>query len=53
MEKWVCSVCDYHYDPQQGDSTGKVPPGTSFKDLPGNWVCPDCGARKSSFAVVK
>lgn len=41
METWVCEICDYHYVP-----------GTPFKDLPEDWVCPDCGARKVSFSVV-
>jgi rubredoxin len=37
------------YDPQKGDPEGNIPAGTAFEDLPDNWVCPDCGAPKSSF----
>ena len=49
MKKYVCGVCGYVYDPAQGDADGEVPPGTAFEDLPGRWVCPDCGAEKESF----
>ncbi len=49
MTKYVCQVCGYEYDPEVGDPDGGVPPGTAFEDLPEDWVCPDCGARKSEF----
>lgn len=25
------------------------PPGVSFSDLPGSWVCPQCGCAKEDF----
>lgn len=49
MEKWVCTNCYYIYDPEQGDSVGGVETGVKFEDLPEEWVCPVCGAPKSSF----
>ncbi len=49
MEKWVCSVCGYVYDPEAGDPDNGVEPGTSFEDLPDDWVCPVCGADKELF----
>jgi len=49
MEKYVCSVCGYVYDPAQGDPDSGVAPGTKFVDLPDDWVCPVCGASKSEF----
>ncbi|MBP9982962.1 MAG: rubredoxin, partial [Prevotella sp.] len=33
MEKYVCDVCDYVYDPEVGDPDGGIAPGTSFEDL--------------------
>ncbi|HPT38374.1 MAG TPA: rubredoxin, partial [Methanothrix sp.] len=27
MDKYVCSVCGYVYDPQKGDSTSGIAPG--------------------------
>ena len=37
------------YDPDEGDPDGGIPPGTSFADIPDNWFCPVCGARKADF----
>jgi len=49
MEKWVCLVCGYIYDPAVGDPTQGVSPGTKFEDLPESWVCPECGVTKDNF----
>ena len=51
MEKWVCKVCGYIYDPQLGDQEGGVYPGTAFTKLPDDWVCPVCGAGKDQFEL--
>ena len=50
MEKFECDVCGYVYDPKDGDDMNGVAPGTAFKDLPDDWVCPVCGAPKSQFS---
>jgi rubredoxin len=49
MKKWRCTSCDYIYDPAEGDEEGGIEPGTSFEDLPEDWVCPICGAAKADF----
>ncbi len=49
MDKYRCTVCNYIYDPGKGDPVGGIKPGTSFQDLPDDWVCPVCGAGKDSF----
>ncbi|AGC69544.1 rubredoxin [Thermoclostridium stercorarium subsp. stercorarium DSM 8532] len=49
MEKWVCTVCGYVYDPEVGDPEHGIAPGTPFEDLPDDWVCPDCGVGKDMF----
>ena len=49
MEKYVCSVCGYVYNPEKGDPNNGVPAGTKFEDLPEDWSCPVCGAAKSQF----
>lgn len=51
-EKYVCSVCGYVYDPEQGDPESGVAPGTAFADLPADWTCPVCGASKESFDKI-
>ena len=50
MEKYVCGVCGYIYDPVKGDKDGGIAPGTSFEELPDDWSCPVCGASKDEFA---
>ena len=47
--KYVCSTCGYVYDPEEGDPVGGIAPGTSFDDLPDEWVCPICGVSKDQF----
>jgi rubredoxin len=49
MDKYVCSVCGYVYDPAEGDPDNGIEPGTKFDDLPDDWECPVCGAGKSDF----
>ena len=50
MDKYVCNICGYVYDPATGDPDNGVKPGTSFDDLPDDWVCPVCGAAKDEFS---
>jgi len=50
MGKYVCSVCDYVYDPAEGDPDNGVQKGTPFAGLPEDWACPLCGAAKEEFA---
>ncbi|MBN2809105.1 MAG: rubredoxin [Deltaproteobacteria bacterium] len=52
MDKYVCDVCGYVYDPELGDSDGGIAAGTAFADLPADWVCPMCGADKDSFSKL-
>jgi rubredoxin len=49
MDKYVCTVCGYVYDPEQGDPDNGVNPGTKWEDVPNNWECPVCGASKDDF----
>ena len=49
MERWICTICQYVYDPETGDPDNNVPAGTAFEDIPEGWVCPLCGAGKEVF----
>ena len=51
--KYICTVCGYIYDPGVGDPDSGIEAGTSFDDLPDDWVCPECGAPKESFEVYE
>jgi len=50
LKKYECNVCGYIYDPALGDQESGIPPGTSFEDLPDDWVCPVCGIGKEEFS---
>ena len=52
MKKWVCLVCGYVYDPEIGDPDSGIAPGTSFEDLPEEWVCPLCAVGKDQFEAL-
>ena len=52
MQQWECLACGYIYDPAAGDPEAGVPAGTSFDDLPDDWICPECGADKSMFEAL-
>ncbi|ARN56894.1 rubredoxin [Sedimentisphaera salicampi] len=53
MQKYECDVCGYIYDPAVGDPDSGIEPGTSFDDLPDDWVCPECGVGKDEFSPVE
>lgn len=50
MERYVCTICSYFYDPAKGDPDNGIAPGTAFENVPDDWVCPPCYAPKSLFA---
>jgi rubredoxin len=49
MAKYVCTVCGYVYDEAKGIPEDGISPGTTWEDVPDNWVCPLCGATKQEF----
>lgn len=52
MQKYVCTICQYVYDPEKGDPESGAKPGTSFESLPESWVCPECGVGKDKFEPI-
>ena len=52
MDKYICEVCDWVYDPAIGDPDNGIEPGTALADLPDDWVCPLCGVGKDQFRKV-
>ena len=53
FKTFICQVCGWTYDEAKGDEEEGFPPGTRWDDIPINWVCPDCGARKDEFEMVE
>ncbi|MCL2121790.1 MAG: rubredoxin [Clostridiales bacterium] len=42
-------ICGYVYDESAGDPEHGIAPGTKWKDLPDDFVCPACGLGKAEF----
>ena len=53
MDKYICTVCDWVYDPEIGDPDGGIVPGTAFEDIHDDWVCPICGVGKDQFEIYE
>lgn len=50
MDKYICDLCGYVYDPVEGDPDNGVKAGTPFDKIPEDWVCPLCGAGTDEFS---
>ena len=48
--KYVCDVCGWVYDEDEGYPEGGIAPGTKWEDLPDDFECPLCGIDKDSFS---
>ena len=51
-EKYICAICGFTYDPEEGDPSVGIPPGTPFEALPEDYKCPICNAGKEYFKKV-
>ncbi len=51
-QSWVCVICGFTYNPEEGDPSMGIPPGTPFEDLPEDYKCPICNADKEYFKKV-
>ena len=49
MDKYVCDICGYVYDPAEGDPDNGVAPGTAWESGPESGVWPLCGVGKEHF----
>jgi rubredoxin len=49
--KYICNVCGYEYDEENGDPDNDIEPGTKWEDLPEDFVCPLCGVGKEDFTA--
>jgi rubredoxin len=52
MKVYVCDVCGWEYNPELGLPDDDIEPGTSFEDLPEDFLCPECGVGKDEFSPV-
>jgi flavin reductase (DIM6/NTAB) family NADH-FMN oxidoreductase RutF/rubredoxin len=52
FKQFACTICEYVYNPSKGDPINGLDAGTSFDDIPDDWVCPICGAGKMLFTEI-
>ena len=50
---WMCLICGWIYEESQGVPLEGIAAGTRWQDVPINWTCPECGARKEDFEMVE
>lgn len=50
MKKYICNVCGWVYDEENGDQDLNIAPGTPFEDLPEDFECPLCHVGKNDFS---
>ncbi len=53
FKKYICLMCGFIYDEEQGWPEDGISPGTRWDDVPEDWLCPDCGATKADFEMVE
>jgi rubredoxin len=53
MKSYMCVICGFVYSEADGLPDEDVAAGTKWEDVPPNWVCSDCGARKEDFEMVE
>lgn len=52
-KSWMCLLCGFIYEEEKGLPAEGIAPGTRWEDVPINWTCPDCGARKDDFEMIE
>ena len=53
MKKYMCLICGWIYDEETGWPEDGLKAGTLWNEVPMNWTCPECGARKDDFEMVE
>lgn len=53
MKKYMCVLCGFIYNEEEGCDEEGIPPGTKWEDIPLDWMCPDCNKKKSDFIMME
>jgi len=49
--KYVCNLCGYEHDEDEGATDIGIEPGTKWENIPADFVCPLCGVGKDEFSA--
>ena len=52
-KSYICQICGWIYEEDKGAPEDGIAPGTKWRDIPLNWTCPECGARKEDFEMTE
>jgi len=52
FKKYKCKICGHVYDEAKGSPRQGIEPGTLWADLPDDWECSGCGAKKAMFRMI-
>jgi rubredoxin len=53
MKAYMCLICGFVYNEEEGEPESGIAPGTRWDDVPLSWRCADCGAGKEDFEMVE
>ncbi|HCH25377.1 MAG TPA: rubredoxin-NAD(+) reductase [Oceanospirillaceae bacterium] len=53
FKKWLCIICGFVYDEEQGWPRDGIAAGTRWEDVPDDWLCPDCLVGKADFEMIE
>lgn len=48
--KYICEICNWEYDEEQGYPKGGIAPGTKWENVPKDFECPLCFVGKELFS---
>ena len=43
MKNFMCLICSFVFDEEEGDVESGVEAGTRWGEVPREWRCPECG----------
>ncbi|CAB3806024.1 Anaerobic nitric oxide reductase flavorubredoxin [Paraburkholderia caffeinitolerans] len=52
-KSWVCLICGWVYNEEDGLPDEGIAAGTRFADIPDDWRCPLCDVGKADFVAVE
>jgi len=50
---WMCVVCGWIYDEEEGLPEEGIEPGPRWEEIPDDFKCPECGATKAEFDMIE
>ena len=52
FQQYMCLICGWVYDEEQGSPEDGLPAGTRWEDVSDTWLCPECGVTKTDFEMI-